>query len=73
MYKQEPKKAKLIRDLGKDIDIDFRSEVNERISFWDEELLDRTKNQLNHEYTAEYCMTHGFNLNLQMHLYASLP
>lgn len=73
IYKQEPKKAKLIRDLGRNIDIDLRSEVNERISFWDEDLMDRSKNQLNHEYTAEYCMEHGFILNLQMHLYASLP
>ena len=73
IYKREPKKAKLIRDLGKDIDIDFRSEVNERISFWDEGLLDRARNQHNHEYAADYCMRHGFILNLQVHLYASLP
>ena len=73
IYKQEPKRAKLLRDGGKDIDIELRSEVNERISFWDPDLLDRIQNQLNHEYTAEYCMTHGFILNLQLHLYASLP
>ena len=73
MYMHEPKKAKLIRDLGKEIDIDHRSELNERISFWEPGLLDNAKNQLNHEYTAEYCMLHGFNLNLQVHLYASLP
>lgn len=73
IYKREPQKAKLIRDLGKDIDMQYRSEINERISFWEEGLLDREANQRNHEYAAEYCMKSGFILNLQIHLYASLP
>jgi len=30
-------------------------------------------NQRNHEFTAEYAMTYGFILNLQIHLFASLP
>jgi 7-carboxy-7-deazaguanine synthase len=30
-------------------------------------------NQRNHEYAAEYCMKSGFILNLQIHLFASLP
>lgn len=29
-------------------------------------------NQKNHEFTGNYCLNHGFKLNLQMHLYASL-
>jgi hypothetical protein len=49
-----------------------RSTVDEVISFWEPGLLDLAANQANHEYTARYCMNHGFKLNLQMHLYASL-
>ena len=29
-------------------------------------------NQINHEYTAKYCVKNGLTLNLQIHLYASL-
>jgi len=53
--------------------VSARSEINERVSFWTEGLLDREKNQKNHEYAAEYALVHGFTLNLQIHLYASLP
>lgn len=75
MYRQEPKKAKEMRALKQltDISIDERSYVDEVISFWEEGLLDMKANQLNHEYTAEYAMKYGFILNLQIHLYASLP
>lgn len=50
-----------------------RSDIDERISFWEEGLLDREKNQKNHEYAAALCLEHGYTLNLQQHLYASLP
>jgi len=30
------------------------------------------ENQKNHEYAAKYCARHGYTLNLQVHLYASL-
>lgn len=75
IYRQEPKKAKEMRALKQltDITIDERSYVDETISFWEEGLLDMKANQLNHEYTADYAMRHGFILNLQIHLYASLP
>lgn len=75
IYLKEPHKAKLLRAQKQDaeITIDERSNVDEIISFWEEGLLDMKANQRNHEYTAEYCMKYGFTLNLQIHLYASLP
>lgn len=73
IYKKEPQRVKVIRDEGRDLTMDERSEINEVISFWEPELLDLKKNQRNHEYAAEYCMKSGFILNLQIHLFASLP
>lgn len=73
LYKKEPQRAKAVRDQGRDLTIEERSDINEVISFWEPDLLDMKKNQRNHEYAAEYCMKHGFILNLQIHLYASLP
>lgn len=52
--------------------IDIRSS-NEKVSFWEPNLLDLKQNQRNHEYAAEYCMKYGYILNLQLHLFASLP
>lgn len=49
------------------------SESVERVSFWTPELLDNKQNQLNHEYAALLCMNQGLKLNLQTHLYASIP
>lgn len=72
-YKKEPQRVKAIRDQGRDLSMQERSEINEVISFWEPDLLDMQKNQKNHEYTAEYCMKSGFILNLQIHLFASLP
>lgn len=46
---------------------------NERVSFWTPGLLDRDRNQANHEYAAELCLQNGYRLSLQTHLYASLP
>lgn len=75
MYLQEPQRARELRAQKQltDITISERSEVDEIISFWEPGLLDLKKNQRNHEYTAEYAMKHGFILNLQIHLFASLP
>jgi organic radical activating enzyme len=75
VYRQEPKKAKEMRASKQltEITIEERSNVDETISFWEEGLLDMKANQRNHEYTADYAMKHGFILNLQIHLYASLP
>lgn len=73
MYKKEPQKAKEMRASNENITIDQRSTVDEVISFWEPDLLDMGKNQRNHEYVAEYAMKYGFILNLQIHLFASLP
>lgn len=73
IYKQEPQRVKVMRDEGRDLTMEERSEINEVISFWEPELLDLAKNQRNHEYAAEYCLKYGFILNLQIHLFASLP
>lgn len=73
VYQKEPQRVKQIRDQGTDLTLAQRSEVNEVISFWEPDLLDLKQNQRNHEYAAEYCMKHGFILNLQIHLFASLP
>lgn len=54
------------------IKIGERSNVDEVISFWEEGLLDMKSNQINHEYTANYCVKHGLTYNLQQHLYAGL-
>jgi organic radical activating enzyme len=72
VYNSFPQKIKLLRAEKGAITMAERSTVDEVISFWEPGLLDLAKNQANHEYTARYCMDHGFKLNLQMHLYASL-
>lgn len=67
IYNYEPHK------VGNNATLEMRSEVDERISFWTEGLLDQNHNQKNHEYAALQAMRHGFTLQLQTHLYASLP
>ncbi|MFC3907507.1 7-carboxy-7-deazaguanine synthase QueE [Legionella dresdenensis] len=73
IYKNEPQRVKTIREEGRDLTLEERSEINEVVSFWEPDLLDMEKNRRNHEYAAEYCLKHGFILNLQTHLFASLP
>jgi hypothetical protein len=72
IYNSFPQKIKLLHAENKTITMEQRSTVDEIISFWEPGLLNLEDNQTNHEYTAKYCMEHGFRLNLQMHLYASL-
>lgn len=71
-YNDLPQKAKQQRANSNSISLDERSTVDEVISFWEPGLLNMELNQKNHEYAAKYCVTHGFILNLQIHLYASL-
>jgi organic radical activating enzyme len=71
VYNTFPQKIKLIRAEKGAITLAERSTVDEIISFWEPGLLDLTANQKNHEYVGKYCMSHGFKLNLQMHLYIS--
>lgn len=73
IYNDLPHKAKVIRlEKQGEITIEERSTVDEVISFWEPGLLNMPANQINHEYSAKYCMEFGFRLNLQIHLYASL-
>lgn len=72
IYNSEPQKSKQLRADKNDITLEERSNVDEKISFWDPGLLNMIENQRNHEYTARYCMQYGFTYNLQIHLYASL-
>jgi len=72
IYNREPQKSKQMRSEKNSISLEERSAVDEVISFWEEGLLDMTENQKNHEYAAKYCAQHGYILNLQIHLYASL-
>lgn len=72
IYNSEPQKSKQLRAAKNNITLEERSTVDEVISFWEPGLLNMNANQKNHEYAAKYCTQHGFILNLQIHLYASL-
>lgn len=71
-YNDIPAMSKKQRAHNNEITLEERSTVDEVISFWEPGLLNMAENQKNHEYAARYCVTHGFILNLQIHLYASL-
>lgn len=73
IYNDQPKKSKELRAFGANrIEMEDRSTVDEVISFWEDGLLDMKVNQLNHEYTAKFCVKHGYIFNMQLHLFASL-
>lgn len=73
VYNDIPKKSKELRGSRKnDIGIEERSTVDEVIEFWEPGLLNMEENELNHKYAAQYCVTFGYTLNLQIHLYAGL-
>jgi 7-carboxy-7-deazaguanine synthase len=72
IYNRQPQKSKELRMKKNQIDLDERSTVDEVVSFWEPGLLNMAENQKNHEYAAKYCTKHGFILNLQIQLYASL-
>lgn len=72
IYNSEPMKSKQLRASSNQITLQERSTVDEKISFWEEGLLDMKANQANHEYAANYCAQHGFIFNMQLHLFASM-
>lgn len=76
VYNRLPQAAKAMRFIGKEVaavpDMHMRSTVDEVISFWEPGLLNMEANERNHRYAAYFCMTRGFRLNLQMHLYAGI-
>lgn len=53
-------------------DIDYRSTIDEVVNGWDDTILDREANRVNHNYAAQYCMDKGLFLTLQMQLYAQI-
>ncbi len=72
IYNSFPQKIKLLRAEKGEITMAERSTVDEVISFWEPGLLDLAANQANHEHTGNYCLQHGFKLNLQQHLYVGM-
>jgi 7-carboxy-7-deazaguanine synthase len=73
IYNSYPQKIKLLRSEKQgNITLEERSTIDEVINFFEPGLLNTEQIAKNHQYAAKYCMTHGFKLNLQMHLYASL-
>ena len=71
VYNDQPREMKITVMRGTPT-LEERSTIIEKVSFWEEGLLNREANKANHEYAATYCMKHGFRLNLQMHLYVSI-
>lgn len=72
VYNDVPLESKKLRLTSNSTSLEERSQIDEVVSFWEPELLNMKANQINHEYAAAYCVKHGFILNLQIHLYASL-
>lgn len=72
IYNSQPQASKKIRAETNQIEIAERSTVDEVISFWEPGLLDMEANRRNHEYTAAFCIRHGYTFNMQQHLFASV-
>jgi len=72
IYNEVPQASKKIRAESNQIEIAERSTVDEVISFWSDGLLDMDANRKNHEYTAAFCIKHGYTFNMQQHLFASV-
>jgi hypothetical protein len=72
VYNSVPLESKKLRLNSNQTSLKERSEIDEIVSFWEPELLDMKANQINHEYAAQYCVQHGFILNLQIHLYCTM-
>ena len=71
VYKKLPAKAVAIEFNGK-ASMSQRSTIDEVVSFWDDDLLDRVANRANHEYAARLCVENAYIFNLQGHLYGSM-
>jgi len=72
IYNSLPQKIKLLRAEKDMITMSERSTVDEIISWWEPGLLNMARNEANHRYVGQYCMQHGFKMQMQMHLFASL-
>jgi 7-carboxy-7-deazaguanine synthase len=56
----------------KEHNLEYRSTIDEVVSGWDDTILDREQNRINHSYAATYAMNYGLFLTLQMHLFAQI-
>jgi organic radical activating enzyme len=72
VYNTVPLESKKFRLNSNTTSLKQRSEIDEVVSFWEPELLDMKANQINHEYAAQFCVKHGYILNLQIHLYCTM-
>lgn len=72
VYNSVPLESKKLRLNSNQISLKERSEIDEVVEFWEPGLLDMKLNEINHKYAAQYCIKHGYILNLQIHLYAGL-
>lgn len=72
MYNSFPQKIKLLRAEKGTITMAERSTVDEIIDFFEPGLIDMKQVELNHKFTANYCIDHGFIFNMQLHLFAGL-
>lgn len=51
--------------------IQHRSTIDEVVSAWDDSVLDREANRINHAYAFKYAADKGLFLTLQMHLFGA--
>lgn len=66
---QEGKPVQLLMQANeKAVSLEARKK-NEAVSFWTPGLLDRTRNEANHQHAARLCLEWGYRLSLQTHLY----
>lgn len=72
IYNSFPQKIKLLRAEKGVITMAERSTVDEKINFFEPGLLNMDAIAKNHAYVGQYCMDHGFKMNMQMHLFANM-
>lgn len=72
VYNALPQKIKIMHQENDTITMHDRSTIDEKISFWEKDLLDMDAIQRNHIYTGKYCLQHGLRLNMQMHLFVDM-
>lgn len=72
VYNEMPQQIKLLRAEKGVITMAERSTVDEVISWWAPGLLNMVSNEANHKHVGQYCMEHGFKMQMQMHLFAAI-
>ncbi len=73
VYNTFPQQIKVLRSEKQGfISFEERSTVDEKINFFEPGLLNMDQVARNHEHVGRYCITNGFRMNMQMHLFANL-